>query len=89
MQEPTVRFSPLETEAGAALKAMTRFEKLSDGHVGQETLVRGRVVPCGCAADLSAWVAPLQCRGASPQIHCRVGDGDGSSWLEMGPHGDS
>jgi hypothetical protein len=53
MQELVARLSALDAEAGAALKAITYFDKLNEGRVGLETLVRGAAVLSGFPAGLS------------------------------------
>jgi hypothetical protein len=53
MQELVARLSALDAEAGAALKVITYFDKLNEGRVGLETLVRGAAVLSGFPAGLS------------------------------------
>lgn len=53
MQELVARLTALDAEAGAAFKVITYFDKLNEGRVGLETLVRGAAVLSGFAAGLN------------------------------------
>ena len=73
MQGLTARLSALEADAAAALKAITYLDRLDEGRVDMETLVRGRAVPlwiCGCSERSPA---PAQRPGAARQICGRAG----------------
>ena len=50
MQELVARLSALDPEAGTVLKVITYFDKLIEGRVGLETLVRGAAVLSGFVA---------------------------------------
>ena len=52
MRELAGRLAALDPDAGAALKVIAYFDRLTDGRVGLEALVRGAAVLSGCPARL-------------------------------------
>jgi hypothetical protein len=96
MQELVARLAARDSEAGAALKVVNYFDKLNEGHVGMETLVRGAAVLSGFPAGLSdperhLHLRVLPARGSAvpePPLDPAwatisiLGEGPGIAWLE-------
>lgn len=102
MQELVARLSALDPEAGTVLKVITYFDKLIEGRVGLETLVRGAAVLSGFVAGVSdpdrhinvrvgPTGHPLPC-DEDPQLDwvsmAVLEGGRGIAWLETTAHRD-
>ncbi len=52
VKELAGRLAALDPDAGAAVRVIAYFDRLTDSHAGLETIVRGAAVLAGCAARL-------------------------------------
>jgi PucR C-terminal helix-turn-helix domain len=100
MEQLVARLSALDAEAGAAVRVIGYFDKLTEGHVGLETLVRGAAVLSGSAAGLSDPDRRVSVRvdpdgGAMPAVAeidatwrsiALAEGGAARAWLETGIH---
>jgi len=89
MKELVGKLSALDPEAGDALKVVTYFDTLMDGHVSIETLVRGAATLAGAPAGYLKGATSIRVladgrrgSGGDPEGHVSASAGGATVWIE-------
>jgi PucR C-terminal helix-turn-helix domain len=89
MKDLEARLTALDPDAGAAVRAITYFDRLTDARAGLQAIVRGAAVLTGCPARLTDEARRLRVRVECDGTHGQPGGPPDQEWLSTSVGQDS